>query len=194
MKWKITWSGNSHLYLPQVKFPGCTCVTNFPSSHSGYAQTAMIGVWKFVASSQAGNHFSLQSHNKLVVFIRSSFSSDILEKVFSCTEVMLLLLRSSFFSLSSPTNAFFVMDLMWFEANPNLSNRFKPTNAPLISSTVVDILFKFNSLKSTIHFIIFFLYLHEVLIEWGLSTINFIQETQTWHFHYNTDAVYNCPR
>lgn len=120
----------------------------------------MIGIWKFVASSQAGNHFSLQSHNKLVVFIRSSFSSDILEKAFSCTDVMLLLLRSSFFNLSSPINAFFVIDLMWLEASPNFSNRFKPTNAPLISSIVVDILFKFNSLKPISHFTTFFLYLN----------------------------------
>jgi len=112
---------------------------------------------KLVVSSHAGNHFSLQSHNRLRVSITSSFSSTILEKEFSCTDVMLLPLRSRLLNLSSPINAFFVMDFKWFAANPNFSNRFNPTNTPLISSMVVAIRLKFSSLKSTFYFIT---YLH----------------------------------
>ena len=113
---------------------------------------------KLVVSSHAGNHFSLQSHSRLRVSITSSFSSNILEKEFSCTDVMLLLLRSSLLNLSSPINAFFVTDFKWFAANPNFSNRFNPTNTPLISSMVVAIRLKFSSLKSTFNLIT---YLHK---------------------------------
>ena len=114
----------------------------------------MMSALKLVVSSHTGNHFSLQSHSRLRVAITSSFRSTILEKEFSCTDVMLLLLRSSLLNLSSPINAFFVMDFKWFAANPNFSNRFNPTNTPLISSMVVAIRLKFSSLKSTFNFIV----------------------------------------